>query len=458
MSFLKIALTLFVFLFFFSLVAQKEQQQKIRILFVFDASNSMKGIYNGKTKMEHAKFLFNSLVDSLSRFKNYEFALRMYGSTVKYPPGDCNDSKLIVPFSKGNVSTIKSKVALAKPTGITPIEHSLVMSANDFPDKKAINTIILITDGVEECKGDPCAARQKLLEKGIVFKPCIIGIGLTELQAKTFDCVGNYFSYEENNEVVGNVVELVSNQQLLKTTVQVNLLDVSQKPSETNVNMTFYDEKKLGAVYNMIHSINSIGNPDTITIDEFKTYKMTVHTIPSVNKSGITINSGTHNIIAMDAPQGYMNLKRDNGIYNFNEKLKCIIRKSSNSAIIHVQPINTKEKFIIGDYDIEVLTLPRTYFKQVSIQQSFTKILQIENAGQLKVKYFEKGDGCILQEKGNELKWVIDLDDKTEQIFQLQPGNYRITYRAKSLKQSVYTIERKFSIRSDQQTEVLLMK
>ena len=74
------------------------------------------------------------------------------------------------------------------------------------------------------------------------------------------------------------------------------------------------------------------------------------------------------------------------------------------------------------------------------------------------MKCFEKGDGCILQEKGNELKWVIDLDDKTEQIFQLQPGNYRITYRAKSLKQSVYTIERKFSIRSDQQTEVLLMK
>ena len=95
MSFLKINLSLFIFLFSFILVAQKEQQQKTRVLFVFDASNSMKGIYNGKTKMEHAKRLFNSLIDSLSRFKNYEFALRMYGSTVKYPPGDCNDSKLI---------------------------------------------------------------------------------------------------------------------------------------------------------------------------------------------------------------------------------------------------------------------------------------------------------------------------------------------------------------------------
>jgi len=457
MSLFKKLLALFIFLLSIQLFAQKEQA-KTRILFVFDASNSMKGIHNGKTKMEHAKSLFNSLIDSLSRFKNYEFALRMYGSTVKYPPGDCNDSKLVVPFSKGNVATIKSKVALAKPTGITPIEHSLTMSANDFPDKNAINTILLITDGVEECKGDPCAARQKLLEKGIVFKPCIIGIGLTELQAKTFDCVGNYFSYEENNQVIGNVVELVSNQQLLKTTVQVNLLDVAQKPTETNVNMTFYDEKSGAPVYNLVHSINQTGNPDTITIDEFRSYKLVAHTIPPVSKSGITLNSGTHNIIALDAPQGYLYLKRDNGIYNFNDKLKCIIRKNDNNSIIHVQPINTKEKFIVGDYDVEVLTLPRTYFKKVSIQQTFIKTLQIENAGQLKVKCTEKGDGCILQEKGNELKWVIDIDDKTEQNFQLQPGNYRITYRAKSLKQSVYTIERKFSIKSDQQTEVLLMK
>lgn len=457
MPLFKKLLALFIFLLSIQLFAQKEQA-KTRILFVFDASNSMKGIHNGKTKMEHAKSLFNSLIDSLSRFKNYEFALRMYGSTVKYPPGDCNDSKLVVPFSKGNVATIKSKVALAKPTGITPIEHSLTMSANDFPDKNAINTILLITDGVEECKGDPCAARQKLLEKGIVFKPCIIGIGLTELQAKTFDCVGNYFSYEENNQVIGNVVELVSNQQLLKTTVQVNLLDVAQKPTETNVNMTFYDEKSGAPVYNLVHSINQTGNPDTITIDEFRSYKLVAHTIPPVSKSGITLNSGTHNIIALDAPQGYLFLKRDNGIYNFNDKLKCIIRKNDNNFIIHVQPINTKEKFIVGDYDVEVLTLPRTYFKNVGIQQTFIKTLQIENAGQLKVKCTEKGDGCILQEKGNELKWVIDIDDKTEQNFQLQPGNYRITYRAKSLKQSVYTIERKFSIKSDQQTEVLLMK
>src|SRR3954470_19668663 len=121
-----------------------------------------------------------------------QFALRMYWHTVKYPPGDCKDSNLIVQFVLDNLKAIKQKVAEAKPTGITPIEHSLTEAANDFPDNKAVNMVILITDGIEECGGDPCKARQKLLEKKVVFKPFIIGIGLSPEQIKTFECVGDY--------------------------------------------------------------------------------------------------------------------------------------------------------------------------------------------------------------------------------------------------------------------------
>ncbi|MFY8185121.1 MAG: hypothetical protein ACOVLD_03550, partial [Bacteroidia bacterium] len=310
----------------------------------------MKSQFDGKAKMDHAKKLFNSLIDSLSKLKNYEFALRMYGSTVKYPPGDCNDTKLIIPFSKNNIPAIKAKVNAAKPTGITPIEHSLISSANDFPDSKNINTIILITDGIEECGGDPCAARQKLYEKGIIFKPCIIGIGLTKEQAKSFECVGNYFSYDESPNIVSTVVNTVSTQTMNKTSVQVNLLDLGYKPNETNVNMTFYDEKSGMPIYNYIHSINRFGNPDTVLLDEFRTYKLVAHTIPPVEKSGITLSAGIHNIIALDAPQGLLELKREIGIYNFNEKVKCIVRKKGEMNTLHVQPMNTMEKYIVGQY------------------------------------------------------------------------------------------------------------
>lgn len=425
---------------------QKKDSPKItRVLFVFDASNSMKSMYDKKQRIDHAKALLYKLIDSLSLQKNYEFALRMYGSTVKYPPGDCNDSKLIVPFGKNNKAVIKEKVAAAKPTGITPIEHSLTQSANDFPDNKTINTIILITDGIEECSGDPCAAKQKLYDKGIIFKPHIIGIGLSVEQAKSFECVGNYYSYENTN-VINEVVDVVSNQTMNKTSVQVNLLDVANKPSETNINMTFYDEKSGQIIYNYVHSIDNYGNPDTVMLDEFRTYTLIVHTIPPVQKTGITLNPGIHNIIALDAPQGLLEVKRDKGFYNFNENVRCVVRKSGEMKTLNVQNINGYEKYIVGEYDVEVLTLPRTHFKNVSIQQTLLKSLTVEDAGMVKIKAKEAGDGCIMLEVNNELKWVCNLDPKTEQIFYLQPGKYRITYRSKSIKQTLYTIEKKFTV------------
>jgi Ca-activated chloride channel homolog len=443
--FLKRFYNVSLFLCFITTIALSQTQvsKTTRVLFVFDASNSMKSQYDGKPRIEHAKILFNRLIDSLAKQKNYVFALRMYGSTVKYPPGDCNDSKLIVPFAKNNIALIKAKVAAAKPTGITPIEHSLTQSANDFPDTKAINTIILITDGIEECSGDPCAARQKLYEKGIIFKPCIIGIGLSKEQAKSFDCVGNYFNYEDKG-AFDKVVNVVSSQTMNKTSVQVNLLDMGAKPMETNVNMTFYDEKSGQAMYNYVHSINKQGNPDTVLLDEFRTYTLVAHTIPPVQKAGITLNPGVHNIIALDAPQGLLEIKRSIGLFNNNAKVKCVIRKGNESTILNVQTINNIEKYIVGEYDIEVLTLPRTYFKNVKINQTLLKSLELADAGQAIVKIKEPGDGCIMLEENGLLKWVCNLDNKNQQTFNLQPGNYRLTFRTKSLKQTIYTIEKKF--------------
>src|SRR6201987_717041 len=260
-------------------LVNKSLAQTTRVLFVFDASNSMKTMYDGKPRIEHAKTLFYKFIDSLDHLKNYEFALRMYGNTVKYPPGDCNDSKLILSFEKNNILKIKDAVKQVQPTGITPIEHSLTQAANDFPDVKAINTIILITDGIEECGGDPCKAKLALQEKGIILRPCIIGIGLTVEQAKAFDCVGNYFSYEEP-DVFKNSVDYITTQKLNKTTAQVNLLDVGSKPTETNVNMTFYNEKTGDIMYNYVHSMNMKVYPDTIPMYECTKYTIIANTIP----------------------------------------------------------------------------------------------------------------------------------------------------------------------------------
>lgn len=436
---------------------KKTETSITRVLFVFDASKSMKTKHGNKTRIVGAKELFYNFLDSLSKQRNIEFALRMYGHTVKYPPGDCKDSKLVVPFGRNNKAIIKSKVEAAQPTGITPIEHSLTESANDFPDNKAVNMIILITDGIEECGGDPCAARQKLLEKGIVFKPFIIGIGLTPEQIKTFECVGDYYDFDNENTLT-KINEIIIKQKLNKTSTQVNLLDSKSLPTETNVNMTFYNVNTGNYVYNYIHTLNKFANPDTLYIDDLPTYKVIVHTIPQTQSKEVKIVQGKHNIIAIDAPQGYIELKRPQGIYNFNERIKSIVRQSSgNMQTLNVQQMNTSEKYITGSYDLEILTLPRTYITNVVVAQSQTKTIEIPNAGMLTVKALDNGDGCILKE-GTKLEWVCNLNNTTSQVYYLQPGNYRIEWRSKALKGSIYTIEKKFTVKSDMETKVELYK
>jgi Ca-activated chloride channel homolog len=433
-------------------------QQNTRILFVFDASNSMVGKHNNLTRMDGAKQIFAKFIDSLSKLKNYQFALRMYGHTVKYPPGDCNDSKLVVPFNtKNGLELIKQKVSEAKPTGITPIEHSLTEAANDFPDKKARNMIIIITDGIEECGGDPCAARQKLYEKGIIFKPVIIGIGLTIEQIKTFECVGEYFDYDDP-DVLTDVTELIQTQKKKKTSLQVNLLDSKDKPAETNVNMSFYDVDRKKYRYNYIHTLNKNGNPDTLYIDDFPSYKAIIHTIPQKQSEEFKLAEGKHTTVSVKTPQGSMIISRPNGVYNFNEKVKYIVRHAGQKQTLHVQSINTYEQYIIDTYDIEVLTLPRTYLSGIKIEQSKLNEIILPNAGMLEVKALEAGDGCILLKKSDGLERVTNLTNATKQTFYLQPGNYVIEWRSKSLKGSIYTLEKKFSIKPDQSTVVELYK
>ncbi|MBK9284632.1 MAG: VWA domain-containing protein [Sphingobacteriaceae bacterium] len=435
-------------------LAQKKSVKATRILFVFDASNSMKNMHQNLTRMEGAKQLFFKFVDTLAKDKSFQFALRMYGHTVKYPPGNCGDSKLVVPFSSNNLNLIKQKVKEAKPTGITPIEHSLTQAANDFPDNKANNIVIIITDGIEECGGDPCKARQKLMEKGIIFKPFIIGIGLSIDQIKTFECVGTYFDYD-SDETFGDITKIIQQQKLNKTSAQVNLLDSKSLPTETDVNMTFYDVKTGKYKYNYMHTLNYKVLPDTLYLDDFPTYKVVVHTIPPVQSEEAKLTSGKHTIIPVDAPQGYFSVNRPAGVYNYNEKVKVVVRKNGSMETINVQQINSTDKYIVGKYDIEILTLPRILISGNEILQSAHKVVDIPNAGMLQIKCIEAGDGAILVQRGDErLEWVTNLGTAGIQTYYLQPGNYVAVWRARSLKGSIYTIEKKFKINSDVQTVV----
>jgi len=438
-----------------ALTSYSQTQPKTRILFVLDASQSMLGKWDKEQKMQVATRLMSNIMDSLKSIKNLEVALRVYGHQYSVAAGNrnCEDTKLEVPFSSNNYDKIKEKLKGLYPQGTTPIAYSLEQTKNDFPFcLNCRNIIILITDGIEECDGDPCAVALALQKNGVTLKPFVIGMGLDIETIEAFKCVGTF--YETNNEEsFKNVLNVVISQAMNNTTVQVNLLDAAGYPTETDVNMTFYDNFSKSIKYNFIHTINYKGEPDTIPLDPVFKYDLVVHTLPQIFKNDITIQPGKHNVIALDAPQGL--LKLEMGGLNEYEDLKCIVRQAGKMNTLYVQNFDEVTKYITGDYDLEILTLPRMYVNNVNIKQSHTTKVFIPEPGVALFYLPSKGITSIFLENDNKLEWVGNVSPSLDrETIILQPGNYIAVYRGVNVKQVIYTQEIKFKIKSGSSTQV----
>lgn len=428
--------------------AQEKKPPLNRILIVFDGSQSMFGHWESGMKIDIAKQLLNELLDSLKTVENLDLAFRAYGHQSPFISGtqrDCKDTRLEVPFGGGGAWAIKKKLADIQPKGTTPIAYSLEQSAKDFPFcSDCRNMIILITDGIEECSGDPCAISLALQAKGIVLKPFVIGIGLDLELVDRFRCIGTYFNANSERSFK-DVLNVVISQALNPTSVQVNLLDSYGQPNETDVNMTFYDQHSGRMVYNLIHTMNHRGLPDTLSIDPLTTYRMKVHTVPAVTKDSIELTPGIHNIIAIDAPQGDF-LFKVQGKHDY-ENLRAIVRKKGEMNTLNVQKVDKKQRYLVGSYDLEILTLPRMIVNGIQVSQSHTTTVEVPQPGMVHIMRKSKGVGDVFVKDGLGLNWIYSLNSElTSESVPLQPGDYKVVFRPLGSKRTYYTIEQDFTI------------
>ena len=435
---------------------EKEMPEPVtRILFVFDASQSMYGRWQSDMKMLIAQRLLSNLLDSLKSIENLELALRVYGHQKPFPPQNCDDTKLEVPFGSNNIARIKHRLKSINPKGTTPIAYALDQSRHDFTDcENCRNIIILITDGIEECGGDPCEVSLSLQKEGISLKPFVIGIGNDFSDA--FNCVGNYYD-ATSEKAFSKALNVVILQALNKTTAQVNLLNEYDRPVGTNVNMTFYDNLSGKIKYNFMHTMNNLGVPDTLIIDPLLNYNIVVHSIPEVRKDSVVLNPGAHTIIPIKVPQGFLDLKIG-GNWRTIRNLQAIVRQHGTMETLNVQNFGQTVKYLTGAYDIEVLCLPRIKIDSVIVGQSHTTTVEIPLPGIAVIRSNIDGFGGLYLEKNDEIKLIYNLlqnNDKTENLV-LQPGRYRVIYRSKFADKSIYTIEKLFEIEPGKTVEIKL--
>ncbi len=413
----------------------------------------MNADWGSKTRIDLAKEHLNKSVENLRGIPNLEIALRVYGhqSPITATFQDCNDTKLEVNFGKNNIDQIKRRVTSIEAKGTTPIARSLEAAAGDFPDTLARNFIILITDGLEACDNDPCVIAKKLKDKGVKVTPFVIGLGMDLSYLEKFKCIGSYFD-AETSEAFSSTLKTVINKTLLNTTVQINLNDISKKPTETDVTVFLYESGTKNLKYSFVHTLNRYGNPDTLVISSDWKYDIVVNTIPTVELKDISIQKHVHNTIIVDCPQGFIKTSCSNCIDKTKQIPIRVIANDSKSTL-NVQYLNSTVKYLVGTYDIEVLTLPRSTFK-VKLNQSKTETIDIIAPGTLDYQFTADYIAQVFVIKpDNTLEWICNIEDKSRKgQWNLQPGNYKLVYRLKNQKSTNYTGEKIIKIDSNRIT------
>ncbi len=132
-------------------------------MLIFDASRSMWGQIDGKNRIVIARQVLGQV------FQRYETRLKLgimaYGNRSS---SNCRDVNHIRPVGRIRAASYTKAIQSINPRGKTPIARAIRLGAAkmDYKNKKA--TLILMSDGLDNCYGNPCAMAKKL-EEGANF-------------------------------------------------------------------------------------------------------------------------------------------------------------------------------------------------------------------------------------------------------------------------------------------------
>lgn len=93
--------------------------------------------------------------------------------------GECSDIQAIIEPAPGTAPEIIKIVNELTPRGITPMTDAVIAAAQALRHTELAATVILVSDGIETCNPEPCAAARALEAAGIDFTAHVIGFDVT---------------------------------------------------------------------------------------------------------------------------------------------------------------------------------------------------------------------------------------------------------------------------------------
>jgi len=182
-----------------------------RVMLILDASGSMWGRIEKRPKIVIAREAVSRMLEGWD--ESNEIGLIAYGHRRER---DCTDMETLIPVGRLERGRFKRTVEGLNPRGRTPLTATLREAASRLGGGEGRSTVILISDGMESCGADPCAAIRELKDKGVGLVVHAIGFGMEdEKGAAQLRCIaratGGAYLTAENAEglraALGRAVE-----------------------------------------------------------------------------------------------------------------------------------------------------------------------------------------------------------------------------------------------------------
>jgi len=165
------------------------------IEYILDASGSMLELLSdGVPKRDAAK---EYLIEHLLTFApETHFGLRSYGHRLKWQDdqaASCEDIELVAPIEIGQLTAISEWLQAFETLGMTPLHAAVEQALEDFDtsDPDRLNNLILISDGIETCAGDPCGLVEISRRSGVNFTIHVVGLAVDDQTRAQLTCIAD---------------------------------------------------------------------------------------------------------------------------------------------------------------------------------------------------------------------------------------------------------------------------
>jgi Ca-activated chloride channel homolog len=427
------------------------------LLLILDASGSMWGQIGGENKIAIAKKVLTELVDGLP--EDTEVGLIAYGHRQK---GDCKDIETIVEIAPLDKAALNEKIEALNPKGKTPITDSVLTAFESVRATEDAVTVILVSDGIETCGGDPCRAVREAKEAGINFIMHVVGFDVGDVDVSQLECAaqaggGLYLSAQNASELtealetaVDMPAELPTGKLSVKVTAEGKLKDSFIQLTNTETD----EQLKAQRTYASPET-----NPRIISLP-YGIYDLEVNPIGMKGVKGRTIKSieikeGTVVEKEVDFSFGELSVKvvqngklSDAAVYIYEPETETTVAKgrtytssNSNPKVFELAP---------GVYDVEIKALevegsPTEKFNAVEILSGETVEQLVDfssgtlKAGALKGEKYVDATVYITDTKsgGRVAQGRTYKSSKTNpKVFELTPGVYDVEIKALNIEGS----------------------